>query len=173
MRCFLPRGWIWICVFIALLACGCRHSRCCPWSCCTRSVPSAAPNTAKPVPLPAAKPRVAPAPPPPPSAAAQPTALQAVPAPFSDAPPHPRFAHARDYRWLVGKLDYSRIQKAWLLRYVSFEEEDRYGGCVTLVAPPSIRNFKPGQIVRVEGSLIDPNSHQLRPAYQVRSLRAE
>ena len=59
------------------------------------------------------------------------------------------------------------------MRYVSIEEEDRYGGCVTLVTPGRALQFKPGQIVRVEGALIDPDSHHLRPAFEVRSIRAE
>lgn len=82
-----------------------------------------------------------------------------------------RYGHDANYHWLIGTLDYSRIQDAWVLRYVSLEEDDRYGGCVTLVAPGSSRNLKPGQTVRVEGALIDPSSSQLRPAFQVRSIR--
>jgi hypothetical protein len=85
----------------------------------------------------------------------------------------PRFGRDPNYRWLVGPVEYSRIQQAWLLRYVSVEEDDRYGGCVTLVAPNQRMTFKPGQIVRVEGALIDPESQQLRPAYQVQTIRAE
>ncbi len=88
-------------------------------------------------------------------------------------PAGPRFGHDANYLWLVGTLDYSRIQQAWLLRYVPVEEEDRYGGCVTLVAPNGVLHFKRGQTVRVEGSLIDPESQQLRPAFEVRKIRAE
>lgn len=91
----------------------------------------------------------------------------------AQAPPGPRYAHDPKYHWLVGTVEYSRIQQAWLLRYVSVEEEDRYGGCVTLVAPNNQMTFKPGQIVRVEGELIDPESQQLRPAFQVQTIRAE
>lgn len=82
-----------------------------------------------------------------------------------------RFGHDAEYHRLVGTLDYSRIQGAWVLRYVSYEEEDRYGGCVTLVASGRGIPFKQGQTVRVEGSLIDPNSQQLRPAFEVKEVR--
>lgn len=93
--------------------------------------------------------------------------------PNGAVPTHPHFAHDPHYQWLVGTLDYSRIQRAWLLRYVPIEEEDRYGGCVTLELSTRSMRFKPGQIVRVEGSLIDPDSQQLRPAFEVENIRAE
>jgi hypothetical protein len=83
----------------------------------------------------------------------------------------PRFAHDPKYRWLVGTLDYSRIQRSWLLRYTPIEEDDRYGGSVTLVAPDLALNFKDGQTVRVEGALTDPESQQLRPAFRVQNVR--
>jgi hypothetical protein len=85
----------------------------------------------------------------------------------------PHYGHDPNYHWLVGTVEYSRIQQAWLLRYVSLEEEDRYGGCVTLVVADNPMTIKPGQIVRVEGALIDPESRQLRPAFQVQTIRAE
>ncbi len=88
-----------------------------------------------------------------------------------DSPP--RFGHDPNYRWLVGTLDYSKIQRGWLLRYGPLQEEDRYGGCVLLLAPSHDTTFKSGQTVRVEGSLIDPTSHQLRPAYRVENVRVE
>lgn len=89
----------------------------------------------------------------------------------SQAPVSDRFGHDPNYRWLVGTLDYSQIQRAWLLRYVSYEEDDRYGGCVTLVGVPSSAALKKGKTVRVEGTLIDPDSRHLRPAFQVENIR--
>lgn len=84
----------------------------------------------------------------------------------------PHYGHDANYHSLTGILDYSRIQQAWILRYVSYEEDDRYGGSVTLVAPSSEMRFKPGQTVRVEGELIDPESRHLRPAFQVQKIQA-
>lgn len=114
------------------------------------------------------------APPAHPSAVGQPEAQTSLSAtnPEEQASAAPRFAHDSNYRWLVGSLEYSRIQQAWLLRYVPFDEEDRYGGCVTLVMSSRTLNFKPGQMVRVEGGLIDPESRQLRPAFEVQNIRA-
>lgn len=90
----------------------------------------------------------------------------------ASAPGEPRFGHDAKYHQLVGVLDYSRIQEAWILRFVSYEDDDRYGGSVTLVVPSRMMRFRAGQTVRVEGDLIDPESRQLRPAFQVRSIHA-
>jgi hypothetical protein len=105
-----------------------------------------------------------------------PTTVVSMKAPMpsnATIPDAQRFGHDANYHQLVGTLDYSKIQDAWVLRYVSYEEDDRYGGSVTLVAPGNGVALKPGQTVRVEGALIDPESQQLRPAFQVRKIRLE
>jgi hypothetical protein len=91
---------------------------------------------------------------------------------FTDLTAHPRFAHDPNYHWLVGSLDYSKIQDAWVLRYASVEEDDRYGGSVTLVNPIGMEKFKSGQLVRVEGSLKNADTQDLRPPFLVQSVRA-
>ncbi len=90
---------------------------------------------------------------------------------FADITAHPRFAHDPSYRWLNGTLDYSKIHNAWVLRYASVEEDDRYGGSVTLDYSGRMSSFKSGQLVRVEGQLINPESTELRPAFRVQSIR--
>lgn len=200
MRRFLPHLWAGMGMFAALLTCSCQHHRCnCqPNRCCCSKcntpagvtmsppLPSAArpilavnaPAQAKGVNLPAGSP----------SLPVVHTAAKLSPADSAksqDAAPAlnaandagqtaaiERFGHEPNYRWLVGTLDYSQIQRAWLLRYVSYEEDDRYGGCVTLVGALSANLLKPGKTVRVEGNLIDPDSRQLRPAFQVENMRA-
>lgn len=195
MQRFLRHLWAGTGVFAALLTCSCQHHRC---NCCcskcaapattmmgpplasaARPVPAvAAPVQANATNLPAASP----------SAPVFHTAAKRSPAEPErnpDVPPalgspsegvpaqtSEHFGHDPNYRWLVGTLDYSRIQGAWLLRYMSYEEDDRYGGCVTLVGAVPARSLKKGQTVRVEGSLIDPDSRQLRPAFQVENMRA-
>ncbi|HEY7423937.1 MAG TPA: hypothetical protein VH682_06795 [Gemmataceae bacterium] len=89
----------------------------------------------------------------------------------STANPQPPFSHDPNYHSLVGILAYSKIQNAWVLRYASVEDSDRYGGSVTLANAGRMNAFKSGRFVRVEGYLIDPNSQQLRPAFQARSIR--
>jgi hypothetical protein len=109
-------------------------------------------------------------------AAAGPAVRPALEAPvarrtFTDITADPRFAHEPGYGWLVGTLDYSRVQKSWVLRYASVEEEDRYGGSVALVGPGDMNGFTSGQLVRVEGHLLDPESKQPRPPYRVRAVQ--
>jgi len=89
----------------------------------------------------------------------------------STADPSSLFAHDPNYHWLVGTLAYSKIQDAWVLRYASVEDSDRYGGSVTLVYSGRLNAFKSGQRVRVEGHLIDPESRQIRPAFEAKSIR--
>jgi hypothetical protein len=90
---------------------------------------------------------------------------------FTDITAHPKFAHDPNYRWLVGRLDYSKIQRSWVLRFASVEEDDRYGGSVTLVDTGRMATFKSGDLVRVEGSLVDPESQQPRPPFRAQSIR--
>jgi hypothetical protein len=90
---------------------------------------------------------------------------------FTDVTAHPKFAHDASYHWLVGRLDYSKIQNAWTLRFASVEDEDRCGGSVTLEDDRRLREFKSGQLVRVEGNLLNPEDPQAHPAYQVRDIQ--
>jgi hypothetical protein len=83
----------------------------------------------------------------------------------------PTRGHAPDFSWLVGELQYLEVRNAWRLRYASVEDEDRYGGSVTLVEMGSLTGLRNGQRVRVEGRLVDPESRDPSPAYRVRSLQ--
>lgn len=77
---------------------------------------------------------------------------------------------AEDYRWLVGELQYVHVRAVWRLRYAGAEEEDRHGGSVTLVETGSMSGFQSGQIVRVEGELVNPDVTGPSPAYRVRLI---
>jgi hypothetical protein len=90
---------------------------------------------------------------------------------FADITAKPGFGHAPDYCWLVGELQYVHVRKAWRLRYASVDEEDRYGGSVTLVEMGSMDNYSNGQMVRVEGQLLDSESREPSPMYRVRSMQ--
>jgi hypothetical protein len=90
--------------------------------------------------------------------------------PSTDVTAAPCFAHARDYGWLRGRVEFSRLSKGWRLRYASVDEEDRYGGSVTLVpGPNTLGALKDGQYVRVTGHLAD-DAAGLSPEYEVESL---
>ena len=197
MRRFLPRWWLGTLLLFPLLTSGCQHTRPCCANCAAPSaVAMGAPAAVAPNAVPVAAQKTAPPPgkttplvqtsakPPssfaadatpalgthsPPSSRNLPQGSQVVPAVATG----PNFGHDPNYRWLVGTLDYSRIQRGWLLRYTPIEEDDRYGGCVALVAPDREMHFKRGQTVRVEGALIDPESRQLRPAFRVQNVRVE
>jgi hypothetical protein len=80
-------------------------------------------------------------------------------------------AHAPDYSWLSGELQYVAVRNAWRLRYATGDEDDRYGGSVTLVEPAQLGEADNGKRVRVEGRLLDPASREPSPAYRVRTLQ--
>jgi hypothetical protein len=90
---------------------------------------------------------------------------------FADITAHPCFSRAPDYSWLQGELHYAHVRNVWTLRYASCDEEDRYGGSVTLTDLGRTDNLRSGQMVRVEGQVVDPDSRDIRPAYRVRSIQ--
>jgi hypothetical protein len=81
--------------------------------------------------------------------------------------------HAPDYTWLVGELQFSYVRKAWRLRYMPVDEDDRYGGSVTFIDTGALpmANYQSGQIIRVEGRLRDPEAREPSPAYLVKSIQ--
>jgi hypothetical protein len=90
---------------------------------------------------------------------------------FADITAAPCFAHAGDYTWLSGELQYVYARNVWTVRFASVDEEDRYGGSVTLQPFGPMTEYKSGQYVRVEGQLVDAESHEPSPLYRVRSIQ--
>jgi hypothetical protein len=89
-----------------------------------------------------------------------------------EAPPAvPALGHAADYGWLVGRLQYVHVRNAWRIRYAGPDEADRHGGSVTLVDPGPMTGYRSGQLVRVEGQILDPGSRDPSPAYQVHLIQ--
>jgi hypothetical protein len=80
------------------------------------------------------------------------------------------FAHGPDYGWLRGRVEYSRLSKGWRLRYASVDEDDRFGGSVTLADGSQLRTLKDGDLVEVRGRLADPAADAASPLYQVEAL---
>jgi hypothetical protein len=89
---------------------------------------------------------------------------------FVDTTARPGFSHAPDYSWITGELDFVHVRNAWRVRYASVDEEDRYGGSVTLTEQGPMGSFKAGQMVRVKGDMLDPESREPSPAYRVYSI---
>jgi hypothetical protein len=80
-------------------------------------------------------------------------------------------SHAPDHRWLVGSLHHDATRGRWTVRYADPGEGDPYGGELELLPAGRMRDFVPGQWVRVAGELIDPEPLQTQPAYRVRTIQ--
>jgi hypothetical protein len=91
---------------------------------------------------------------------------------FADITANPAWAHDVNYQWVVGTLEQGKDSNTWSVRYGRVDEDDRYGGHVTLVNPGPLSGLQAGQLVRVDGQPLDPNSTEDRPQYQVRSIAA-
>ncbi len=85
---------------------------------------------------------------------------------FTDTTANPAFDHAPDFTWLVGELQQAGPD-AWCLRFASVEDDV---DTVSLVDVPASAQLKAGQMVRVEGKLVDPHAHESRPAYHVAAI---
>ena len=90
---------------------------------------------------------------------------------FVDLTAAPCFSHSPDYRCLTGQVEHARTANEWRLRYASVDEEDRYGGSVTLVNAGPTTEFQYGRLARVEGELVRPDAPGLKPEYRVRTLK--
>jgi hypothetical protein len=79
-----------------------------------------------------------------------------------------KYGHAPDYTWLQGELD--RHYRGHLeLRYRSVSEDDPYGGKVRLEDDPRLAEFRPGDVIAVEGELLtDPDGPAAAPWAQYR-----
>jgi hypothetical protein len=78
--------------------------------------------------------------------------------------------HAPDYSWVQGKLEYTNLGGgAWRVRYAPLSADDEHGGCVILQSLPNPPQFRVGDIVYLEGSIVEPNTRGPlpNPVYQV------
>jgi len=86
-----------------------------------------------------------------------------------------KYAAANDYTWLQGELD--RHYKGHIeLRYRAHSEVDTFGGKVRLENDPRLAEYRPGDVVCVEGELIrEPDAGNgttaQYPRYHVRDIR--
>lgn len=75
-----------------------------------------------------------------------------------------------NYRWLKGKLEYSRIDDRWKLRYIPIDgDTDDYGGSVILLGSRLLEGYKPGEYVTVYGTLgeTDARGSGYAPTYTI------
>jgi hypothetical protein len=90
---------------------------------------------------------------------------------FPDITANPCFAHAPDYSSLTGELQHYAPGGSWRLRFAPVDEDDTYGGSVTLVGG-HMDGYKNGQMVRVSGHLADPDNKVKSPVYLVARIEA-
>jgi hypothetical protein len=90
---------------------------------------------------------------------------------YADISADPCFSHAPDYTSVTGELHHYTRSDVWTLRYTSVDEDDKYGGSVTLTDMGSMDGYESGQMAHVEGRLVDPDSKEPSPKYQVQSIR--
>jgi hypothetical protein len=82
------------------------------------------------------------------------------------------FCRAPDYSWLSGQITQTRLGKGWRLRYAWVDEDDAYGGSVSLIDDPNLPAFKDGQMIRVTGHLVDAQCRGGAPAYRVETVES-
>jgi hypothetical protein len=76
----------------------------------------------------------------------------------------------RNYRWLKGKLEYTRSDDRWKLRYIPIDgDTDNFGGSVVLLGSRLLEGYKPGEYVTVHGTLGETDSRGtgFAPSYTV------
>jgi hypothetical protein len=86
------------------------------------------------------------------------------------------YGNAPDYGWLQGLVD-KHYQGHWYLRFCDPSVEDKYGGKVCLLEDPRLAQLKDGDVVFVEGEIVQDKETVNRgpwhhyPRYQIRTLR--
>lgn len=101
------------------------------------------------------------------------TAEQPAPEPEARTVPTPENGHAKDYRWLIGRLQRVHSPKhEWKLRYAGLDEEDEWGGSMILAQDARLDEWNDGDLVYVEGEILRdrPSVYLAGPLYRVRAI---
>jgi hypothetical protein len=86
------------------------------------------------------------------------------------------YGNAPDYGWLQGVVD-KHYQGHWYLRFCDPSVEDKHGGKVCLLDDPRLAQLKDGDVVFVEGEIVQDKETVNRgpwhhyPRYQIRTLK--
>lgn len=81
---------------------------------------------------------------------------------------------AADYKWVQGRLQIIHTRHGECrVRYCSIDKEDLYGGSLVLKHDARLEEFKEGDIVRIEGSVIEDRSGRpfATASYRIDSIR--
>src|SRR5262249_13954730 len=85
-----------------------------------------------------------------------------------------RVNHAADYSRLTGQLFFVHVDGGlWVLRYAPLAQEDVHGGSVILARDRQMNNYREGDLVTVEGTIIrERGTVRLgAPLYRVQTIR--
>jgi hypothetical protein len=89
---------------------------------------------------------------------------------------HGTYGNGPDYGWLQGVVD-RHYRGHWYLRYCDPSVEDKNGGKVCLVDDPRLSQLKDGDVIFVEGEIVQEKEPVDRgpwhhyPRYQIRTLK--
>ena len=84
-----------------------------------------------------------------------------------------QMSHSADYSTLTGQLLFVHADGGyWAVRYASIDDEDRYGGRVIIARDANMEDYREGDVVTVQGSIIrDKTSSSLTaPLYRANSV---
>jgi hypothetical protein len=84
---------------------------------------------------------------------------------YVDLSASPCFAHAPDYSWIIGKVEYSTIAKEWRIRYAGVEETERYGGRLSLIENHQVGLLRDGLHVQVRGYIVNRDNAGNGPTF--------
>ena len=87
-----------------------------------------------------------------------------------------QFSHDGNYTRLSGRLEYSRSDDRWKLRYIPIDgDTDDYGGSVVLLGARDLDEFKPGEYVTVQGRIEKSasDSRGFAPSYRVEQVERQ
>lgn len=79
-----------------------------------------------------------------------------------------------EYRWISGRLEYVAMDGKWQVRYAPYSvEDDRFGGSLLLEDDPRLTDFESGDIVYVEGELVNQPTRIVpdNAVYRIKSIR--
>jgi hypothetical protein len=87
--------------------------------------------------------------------------------------PGDSYGHAANYGWLRGQLEFLDSKGQWEIRYIPIDgQTDQFGGSVVLAGGSQLEQFKPGDIVQVQGTLenLSTDGVSFAPSYRVEGI---
>jgi hypothetical protein len=92
---------------------------------------------------------------------------------LKELPADDLFGHAEDFRWLIGAL-FQNDKGKMCLRFAPAPRDDRLGGIILLSPIEALAPFQIGDLLFLEGELIDspiPDTPKQAPVYRIRTVK--